>query len=198
MQNYELLFILPGTLSEDEVKPAVEAVKNTVTQNGGQNYTCEDMGKSRLAYPIKHIRYGYFQLAHFEAEAVQVVAIEKKLRLLTQLLRALVQKFDSKTSMSKIVFESLGPAEPMVTTPEMAVALNLNNREAKADVASEPEATLETKTVKVDEGAPLADVQDKKEEKKPVTRGRKKTEKVSLDDIDKKLDEILEIDINKV
>ena len=34
MQNYELLCILPGTLTEEEVKPVIENVKEILSKNG--------------------------------------------------------------------------------------------------------------------------------------------------------------------
>ena len=80
MQNYELLFILPGTLSEDEVPALVNTVKEVLVESGVQNLEHKDMGKSRLAYPIKHIRYGYFHLAHFEAEGKSVEDVKVKLK----------------------------------------------------------------------------------------------------------------------
>jgi small subunit ribosomal protein S6 len=172
MQNYELLFILPGTLAEDEVKPLVAKVKETVEAVGGKEYVAEDMGKSRLAYPIDHIRYGYFQLAHFQAETKEVAAIEKKLRLLNNLLRVLIQKYDPSKKAQRITFaDQISADQPaFVPTP---VSLSEEN---------EASLNIQSHTVPV------------KEEKKT----KKSSAKVSLDDIDKKLDEILEIDIDKV
>ena len=96
MQNYELLFILPGTLSDDEAKPLVEKVKQVVEDSGAVNLELKELGKSRLAYPMKHIRYGYFNVIRFEADGKQVEKIKAELRLVSGLLRALVTKYDPK------------------------------------------------------------------------------------------------------
>lgn len=189
MQYYELLFILPGTLSEDEVKPVVKDVQEIVKANGGQNYSCDDMGKSRLAYPMKHIRYGYFQLAHFEAESKQVVVIGKKLRLVTQVLRVLIQKYDPKKPVKKISFEMALPIEQPMSVVAGEVKTRPSGEAAMATAVITKAENIEPK----EENFRPVQV-----EKKPGSRGRKKSEKVSLDEIDKKLDEILEIDINKV
>ncbi|MBT3948722.1 30S ribosomal protein S6, partial [Candidatus Parcubacteria bacterium] len=87
MKHYEMFCVLPGTLSEDEVTPVVDNVAQTLGSYDAQNVTREDMGKSRLAYPIKHIRYGYFHLFRFELEAENLVKLEKSVRLLDNLLR---------------------------------------------------------------------------------------------------------------
>ncbi len=172
MQNYELLFVLPGTLTEVEVKPLVEKVKEIVETGGGKEYTAEDMGKSRLAYPMKHIRYGYFQVAHFQAETKAVVAIEKKLRLVNNLLRVLIKKYDPTKKVQKITF-----SDQAVTEQPVVISA------PPAELTEEKGASLNMQT------KPMA-----KEEK----RVKKSVTKVSLDEIDKKLDEILEIDIDKV
>ena len=37
MKNYELLCILPGTLSEDEVDPMVKQIEDVINKNGGES-----------------------------------------------------------------------------------------------------------------------------------------------------------------
>jgi len=182
MQNYELLFILPGTLTEEEIKPIIASVKETVGANGGNDFKVEDMGKSRLAYPMKHIRYGYFQLAHFTAETSGVNVIEKKLRLLNQLLRVVIRKYDPKKAIQKITFS------------EQSVALETKPTEEQVFVSA---PAVEITSAKAEEDASLniASSAPAKEEK---PKRASKKEKVNLDDIDKKLDQILEIDIDKV
>ena len=90
MKKYELLFVLPGTLSENEVAPAAEKIKAIVEKAGSKNVKLQDLGKSRIAYPVKHIRYGYFQLCNFEAEPANVLEISNTLRLIPEVLRAML------------------------------------------------------------------------------------------------------------
>lgn len=181
MQNYELLFILPGTLAESELPALVEKTKSTVEQNGAKELAVFDMGKSRLAYPIKHIRYGYFYVAHFSAEAKEVVAIQAKLRLMTELLRAVITKFDQKTGVEpKINFGNMMPAQAVAeekTSAPVFVSVEKQAEEVAANVTK---------------------AKNEEEEPKKKSRIKKEDKKINLDEIDKKLDEILEIDLNKV
>ena len=186
MQNYELLFILPGTLSEDEVPALIDKVKETLVENGAENLSAKDMGKSRLAYPIKHIRYGYFHLAHFEAEGNSVEVIKAKLKLIPELLRNLITIYDPIKGMSdKINFGHIG-ATSRGDEPR--------NKEREVDNVA---ANVRTSTPKVKE-----EMEEKKEEviekKETKTTSKKDSEKVALDDIDKKLDEILDLELDKV
>lgn len=94
VRHYEILTILPGTLSEADVTPVIQKVQEMIESEGATGLTLEAGGKSRLAYPIKHIRYGYFHVFTFELEASAINGVEEKLRLFGQLLRAIIRIFD--------------------------------------------------------------------------------------------------------
>ncbi len=195
MQNYELLLILPGTLSEDEVNPLVDKVKAVVEDGGGEGLTMESNEKRRLAYPIQHIRYGYFYLAFFKAEESVVGDIRKKLGLMPELLRVLLKKHDpEKSTNRKIDFGS---------TIQSGFGAPAQQKEAPKEVHK--------KEVEPKEEAPKEEVHKKEEEPKkeapkeevvvekpkaPVSRLDAEKKKVDLEEIDKKLDEILDIDLS--
>lgn len=175
MNHYELLFILPGTLTEEEVAPLVEKVKSIVVDSGAEDISISDMGKNRLAYPIRHIRYGYFQICRFQSEKDQVAGIQKKLGLIPELLRALVQVYDpEKQKQVKI---------DRITTAEKA--------RAPRETTSRPQTQQKTEEVPLDT-APVA--------KKPKEKVEEKQKKrVSLEEIDEQLDKIiLDTDISDV
>ncbi|MFA4831594.1 MAG: 30S ribosomal protein S6 [Patescibacteria group bacterium] len=169
MLYYEFLFILPGTLSEDEVKSSVDKVKTILINSGVEDVEIEDLGKNRLAYPIKHIRYGYFQICRFQTDAEKIVEVQNKLRLTDEILRFLLQKYDPK-KQKKIRIDYIND--------EMSGGTRAQ-REIKREVIP-LEAALMAKNIKM---------------AKPET---KETEKVSLEDIDRQLDEILGNDISGV
>lgn len=200
MQNYELLFILPGTLSDEETAPLVEKVKGIVEKNNGKEYSLEVMDKKRLAYPIKQIRYGYFYLAFFQAESKEVEQMQKELRLITELLRVLVQKYDPKTqTMRKIdfgltpTFVSPGmegeavPSMPTYSEHVNPVDYNAPSAPIAPTLATEAVPSVESPVVTTEDTPVVPSVPVKKADKK-----------ISLDEIDKKLDEILDIDLGNV
>lgn len=184
MNHYELLLILPGTLAENEVSPEAEKVKAVVIENGGVNLEIGEKEKRRLAYPINHIRYGYFQLFYFEAETAAIKAMENKLRMLPDLLRALIKKYHPKsTAEKKINFGALGTGEE---GRRDEIAVNFVPARAVEAVVDAIPAQYEEKQKL--EAAPVKKATAKKIEKK----------KIDLDDIDKKLDEILDIGLDNV
>jgi len=184
MKKYELLFILPGTLAETEVQPIVEKVKNILVEAGATEIKNEDMGKNRLAYPMKHIRYGYFQLCHFSAESEQTVVIQRKLTLVDELLRALIQEYDGKRqTLAKINYFNL---ERTGETNEPAVFSHAVPVESRVEVVVPTPALVHTE-IKI-EDVPKAKNREEKENKVA-------SQPVSMEEIDKQLDKILDADI---
>lgn len=103
MRKYELLIILPGTLDD---KGAEEMVKDVVgiIKDYSQEPEVNKLGKIRLAYPIKQIRYGYFYSLVFETETKNVPEINDKLRLKQNLLRAIINIYDPKVKDKQRLF----------------------------------------------------------------------------------------------
>jgi len=92
MNKYELLFILPGTLDENEVKARSEEIVKLLKEHS-ENAELHVMGKNRLSYPIKGIRYGYFYTVVFEAQAEGLKSIQDKLVLMRDILRTMITHF---------------------------------------------------------------------------------------------------------
>lgn len=195
MNHYELLFVLPGTLSENETEPLVNKIKTIIEKNGGQKLTVAELEKRRLAYPMKHIRYGYFGLAYFEAEPEMVKKMEAGFVLDRDFLRTFVKKINPKTHTLREI--NFGQIPTVGTEPQPSASIRKSQEEEFATInkKTEIEETSEVEEVREE----IFDDEELSKEKKSVKKSTvKKEEKINLDDIDKKLDEILDIDLNKV
>lgn len=93
MKKYELLLVLPGTLDEQEAQNRSNEILSFVKENS-EEAEISTMGKMRLAYPIKQIRYGYFYTIVFKAEVTGLKALQTKLGLMRDLLRAMFTDFN--------------------------------------------------------------------------------------------------------
>jgi len=200
MKYYEMLCVLPGTMTEEEIKSSVDAVSQIIVKNSAENVTVEDMGKSRLAYPINHIRYGYFQLFKFNFEGSTINNLEKEVRLLDKMLRINITISDPNNTVNyKLALDPTAPsATPKPEYEDRARGGRHHEREEKVKTEDTKTEEVETKkveaeTVKVKEEVKVEDAPKVKEELKSA----KKTT-ISVEDIDKKLDEILQDDIDKV
>ncbi len=184
--HYELLYLISNKYTEDEVKPIAEKIETIITTNGGQITYRENWGKKKLAYPVKHFAYGYYLLVEFDVEPLILAKIERSIRMQHDVLRhqivtRQVRTIDQKEKPKQIFFDDpkkdkVAPKTELTKTeaakPEIA-----KKEEVKEVVAEVAKTVGETKT-----------------EDKPVTKKAKapKDTKASLDELDAKLDKILE------
>ncbi len=152
MKNYyEFLGIVPGSLAENETEPVIKQITDFFVSQKAELIYNEYLGRRRLAYPIKHLRHGYYFLMEFYLSKGDLEEIEKKLRLNASLLRYLITKTKPKT------------------------------REEREKEKMRQRSQQEKK-----------DKKEKKLTKSKISAGSKDEGKISLKDLDKKLDEILE------
>ena len=167
--------MLPGTLAEDELPNRLEGITKTITDLGATNVATEDMGKNKLAYPMKHIRYGYFFLLTFTAEGTAIPAMQEKLKLMTELLRCL--------------FTAVNPDKKEAQQKRLAaMQAHMQKTAAQQQPAEEPK----------EETPPAAPAAPAAETPAPEKKEEPKKKDVSMEDIDKKLDEILDASIANI
>ncbi len=179
MSQYELLLILPGTLDEKEAGIRSEEILKLVEENGSQA-TMTVMGKNRLAYPIRQIRYGYYYSLVFNAEKASVVMLQKKLSLMRDLLRAVVSHFKVAAVVNQPVSYSADTI--LVTMPE-----------------GRGDEKMPAKTAPAAKEMVVADLMDPEPSvvvtaKAPAAVARD-LEKLDLDEINKKLDDLMSGDV---
>lgn len=86
-QRYELMYILPPTLAENEVPGMAEKISAALKDNEAQISQEVDLGKKRLAYPISHHQYGYYRLLELNSEPGNIAKMNNALRLSPHVLR---------------------------------------------------------------------------------------------------------------
>ena len=67
MRNYEIMFIVRPTLTEEEIKAVAENFQSVLTNNGANVTNFKEMGQRELAYEIKKYKNGYYFLINVEA-----------------------------------------------------------------------------------------------------------------------------------
>lgn len=87
IQRYELMYILPPTLAENEVPSMAEKISVILKDNGAEISQDVDLGKKRLAYPISHHQYGYYRLLEMNSEPSNIAKMNSVLRLSPHVLR---------------------------------------------------------------------------------------------------------------
>ena len=90
MNKYELALVLSAKV-EDEVREAtLEKAKGYITRFDGTITEVEEWGKKRLAYEIQKMHEGFYYFIQFEADATCPAEVEKRVRIMDNVLRYLV------------------------------------------------------------------------------------------------------------
>lgn len=169
---YEFFCIVPGDIAQEDATRTIDEIKQKVTAAGGSVDDAIALGKQRLAYPIRHERFGHYYALYVTMGSVEITTLRRELERHAGILRVFVRQFDSATDKKAhaedLVFKRMPMTEPVIVAAR---------RERPALVVAPFE---ERKPVPVE---PLV-------QKEPAMASA-----VSAEEIDKKLDELLESDL---
>ncbi len=101
--SYELLYIIPTTMTDEEVGTVEGKVGGLIEKYGGKVESTTRLGKLRLAFLINNQRHGHYVLVRFAAAHPQVAKIEESLRITPEVLRHLIVRADETSSKYEMV-----------------------------------------------------------------------------------------------
>lgn len=243
MKNYELLYILPSSMTSKEIKENFLEIKENIIKLKGEmletllnhpfllkseiskDENVEDLKdlsvtKRRLAYPIKKNRFGFYCLVNFKSDPENINEINNYLRMNRNIARHLIIQEDP---MSKKELEKLqglfarkraeqekekketeekekkertkkiekGKAlqkKKIMEEKKVAMEKEDNKKEIEKEKVEQTKEIVIKKKVK-------GKTTEKKEEKKEKIKKEEdisKKKKIRLEDLEDKLDEILE------
>lgn len=84
---YELMTILPSHVSDTEVDGTIDAIAKLVENAGGKVEKTQNLGKIKLAYPIKRQRHGVYALLYVEVSSDNMKKLDQNLRLADEVVR---------------------------------------------------------------------------------------------------------------
>lgn len=90
MNKYELALVLDSSLNEESKAEKIAKVSELIERFGGQIEKVDDWGKKRLAYEIDKKNEGFYSFTYFDAGADAPSEIEKRLRIMDDVLRYLI------------------------------------------------------------------------------------------------------------
>ncbi len=89
MNKYESIIIVRPNVDEEGLK-ALEEKFTGLINNAGKVETVENMGKKKLAYPIKKNEEGTYILFNFEAKPESIAELERVYRITDNILKYIV------------------------------------------------------------------------------------------------------------
>lgn len=174
--HYELTYIVSIKYLDDELQKVVDTVTKMVKDLNGEITADANLGKQRLAYPIKHIHQGTYVVVEFDMPRDNMKKLDAQLKLKEEVLRHLIIKKRIKTEA-----ELAGEAKAQERLrKEKEAELQQVEEAAKVKVKKETASVKTASTTKATEKLPVSPSKDKD---------------ASMEDLDKKLDEILTDDI---
>ena len=84
MRNYEIMFIVRPTLTEEEIKKVAKNFENILTTNGANVTNVKEMGQRELAYEIKKFKNGYYYVMTLEASDDKAINEFDRLALISE------------------------------------------------------------------------------------------------------------------
>ena len=95
MRNYEIMFIVRPTLSEDDTKKVITDFKKVLTDNGAAITGETEMGQRELAYEIKKFKSGFYYVLEVEASDDKAIKEFDRLALISgDVIRHLITKIE--------------------------------------------------------------------------------------------------------
>ncbi|MCL5436169.1 MAG: 30S ribosomal protein S6 [Patescibacteria group bacterium] len=90
MPQYELMYILSSAVPDNEEPALTKQLTDFVTEANGEILKVENLGRKKLAYPIKRTRNGLYVLVQFKLAPEKVHELEHKIRVTAGIIRHLV------------------------------------------------------------------------------------------------------------
>ncbi len=87
--NYEVVFVLNPSLSEEDTAALVTKFKSLIEANGTLA-DVEEWGKRRLAYPIDDLNEGYYVLISFNAAPAFPAELDRVLKITDGVMRSII------------------------------------------------------------------------------------------------------------
>ncbi len=125
MPQYELMYLLGSNVADPDVPGITEQIKKFVADFGGSGITEENLGKKKLAYPIKKTRNGTYVVVNFTMDTTKINDLDAKIRTQDQsIVRYLIVNLDehmARLEKDKVAQASL-TRRPEVTEEEKPAA----------------------------------------------------------------------------
>jgi len=144
MNKYELALVVSAKLDNEARAAVVERAKGYISRHDGVVGEVEEWGKRKLAYEIQKQTEAYYYFIQFEGESDCPNEVEKRMRIMDNVLRYLVVRKDENDTfkVSPEKTEEEVPAEEEFEAEE-AVEAPAEEEEVPAEEEAPAEETAE-------------------------------------------------------
>ena len=90
LRDYELVYILRPTSTEEVISGLAERLQTWVGASGGEIQKVTSWGRRRLAYPIADVRDGIYTLVNFRTAPTAIKELERNIKLAEDIIRHMI------------------------------------------------------------------------------------------------------------
>ncbi len=112
MNNYETLYVLKPTLTDEETAANIAKIEEILVREGAEILATNKMGMRRLAYPVEKNERGVYTIVYFKAEGTVIAELERNLKFNEEVIKYLTVKYTKKKEVAQ--FEKLVKAASVV------------------------------------------------------------------------------------
>lgn len=190
MQKYELMVIIENSLDAKAAEKHAKDLDARIEKEFGGKITFTDFwGERGFAYKINKQKWGYYHVNQFQADPAKVQELRHELNLDGVIVRSLITKVDANAPSPRKYADMKKEYEAQ----EKAIK---DEKNAKAEEKTTPAKKEKLTTVKPDSAEATTGKEEPKAEAKkeaaPAKTEEPKATEAPKDDVDKKLDAIVD------
>ena len=112
MNNYETLYVLKPTLTDEETSANIAKIEEILVKNDAQILATNKMGMRKLAYPVEKNERGFYTIVYFKAAGSVIAELERNLKFNEEVIKYLTVKYTKQKEIAQ--FEKLVTASKQV------------------------------------------------------------------------------------
>ncbi|MCK5853797.1 MAG: 30S ribosomal protein S6 [Sulfurovaceae bacterium] len=151
MNNYETLYVLKPTLTDEETAANIAKIEAILVREGAEILATNNMGMRKLAYPVEKNERGVYTIVYFKAEGTVINELERNLKFNEEVIKYLTVRYTKVKEVTQ--FEKLVTAANKVEEAKVEEAVVVPETpteepttEATTPVVTEAPTATETPT----------------------------------------------------
>ena len=105
MNNYETLFVIKPTLTDEETTAQIAKVTAVLEREGAKILAIDNMGMRKLAYPVQKNERGLYTIIYFKGAGTIVNELERNLKFNEEVIKYLTVRYSNTREVAQ--FEKL-------------------------------------------------------------------------------------------
>jgi small subunit ribosomal protein S6 len=121
MNNYETLYVLKPTLTDEETAANIAKIEAILVREGAEILATNNMGMRKLAYPVEKNERGVYTIVYFKAEGTVINELERNLKFNEEVIKYLTVRYTKQKEVAQfnklVTASAVKVEEPTVEAP---------------------------------------------------------------------------------